>query len=143
MDTKKLQIQCTTVGSSQQWATDPSMIQVDLSIEFLRKVERCIAFMKTNGAHKVIISWAFGASLYSEFDGDGDLAKDPIMEGKDGKQYVKFDPKYKLDCVNAEICEDGDIRALFPFKHSSDELWCDVGNIKDLLVEAGCTAVIE
>ncbi len=139
-DNDVLAIRVTDVSSSQEWTTDPDMIEVRVHRGFLEKAERAVAFLRENDAHKVTVWFALG---YDFFENIENLADESEMEGKatvdgeDGIKYVEFEPEYRVDGCHAEIDYDGDIRAVFPFKHSDDNLWCAVGNLDELKAKMG------
>ncbi|MYM92647.1 hypothetical protein [Duganella vulcania] len=134
MHNEKLTVQSTDINSSQEWASDPNMIEVYITQSFLDKAEKCVGFMKENGVDKVTIWWAFGYELFENVNGvdEGDLKGQEIVKGENDEEYVTFDPEYCLEGCHAEIYQDGDIKALFPFKHTSESLWCGIGALNDL-----------
>lgn len=137
MSTNTIKVQIKDVSSNQNWASDPGMIEIEISAEFLQIAEKCVAFMAESGINYMGKWWAFDYTLYKIGE---DLADDEtdgkqVLIGKDGEEYIEFTPEYRLEGCNAKIFKDGDIRAVMPFKNSDsgEELWCDVGNIKDLM----------
>ena len=127
----EITVQVTEVHSNQEWATDPNMVEVSVGAAFLQLAEACVAFMQENDIDYMCKWWASGYTLYKVCD-DPDAEERPKIIGVDGQEYVEFQPEYRLNGCNANIYKDGDIRAILPFKHSENELWFEVGNIKDL-----------
>ena len=130
MQNKTITIECTDVISTQEWTSDPAMIAITLDLDFLRKAQECVTSMKAHGVDIMTIWWAFGYQLYAVFDKDDDSE---FIVGDDGIEYREFEPEYRLDGCHAQIFADGQIRALMPFKQTSDKVFVDVGKVDDLL----------
>lgn len=118
-------------------------IEICLSKAFLDKAGKCVAFMQENGVDKVTIWCAFGYKLYQ----DVETADEAEVSGKEvvkvgDNEYVEFEPEYRLDGCHAQIDKDGEIRATLPFKHTSDTMWCTVGDLKDLQRKFAPTAAV-
>lgn len=140
---KKLTVQSSYISSSQEWAKDPGMIEVYVSHAFLEKAEKCVAFMQENDVHKVTIWWAFGYTLYLEVEAldEDDLKGKEIVTDENGDEFVEFEPEYCIDGCHAEVYKDGRINAVFPFKHTSEHLWCAVGTLTDLKAKLAATPI--
>lgn len=137
-----ISVQISDVSSSQDWTVDPDMVEIEVGAAFLQKAESCIAFMQENDINYMGKWSAFGYTLYALAEDPEDDGQDkPMIIGQDGQQYVEFTPKYQLDGCTAKIYKDGDIQVVMPFKRTNDELWCDIGNIKDLKVMLRSEAV--
>lgn len=134
MSKKSLTIQNTNPRMDSEWASSPDMIEIYLTPEFLKKAEKCVAFMQENDIAKMIDWWAMNYELFDLVDDDTDLGGKDVIKGEDG-EYVVFDPEYQLDGCHAHIYKDGTIGACFPFKHTSDELYVTVGKLDDLKVK--------
>ena len=132
MSTSQLTVQTTDVISSQEWTSNPDMIEFYINKEFLEKAEKCVAFMQENDVHKCTILGALGFELFQTVDNLDDDLKGQEVVKCDGREYVVFEPEYMLEGCHAEIFKDGDIRAVFPFKDDNDNMWCDVGALQDL-----------
>lgn len=136
---KEIAVQVAGVSSSQEWTTDPDMVEVIVTDDLLLRAEKCIPFMLENDISYVCRWWSFGYTLYelAENMDDDDLKGKTIIQGIDGQSYVEFEPEYRLDGCHAKIFKDGCIRAVLPFKNTSDELWFDIGHISDLKQRMG------
>lgn len=129
MSEKNVTVQITDVNSTQDWTSDPDMIEIQVPAALLEKAERCVAFMTENGVDEVMIDSVLGYELYEVAD-DGD-PKDVII-GNDGQTYSVAEPEYTVMGCGAKIAQSGAIRAVMPFKHTGEELWCDIGTLDDL-----------
>lgn len=138
MSNQALTVQGTKISSSQEWTTDPDMIEFYVTPEFLKKAETCVAFMQKHDISKVVVWWAFGYELFQDVANvdEGDLAGKEMVKGGDG-EYVEFEPEYRLDGCHAQIFKDGEIRAALPFKNTADVLYCTVGSLSDLKSKMG------
>lgn len=131
-------IQSGDIHSTQEWTTDPDLIRVTVSPDFLRKAVQCVKFMGQSDVSQMSVSYAFAYTLYEDADGldDDELEGKPLFECE-GEQYVEFEPDYALDGCHAKIDHDGEILAVMPMKHVDGKLWCSLGYLKDLLPLAG------
>lgn len=136
---KEIAVQIAGVSSNQEWTTDPDMIEVVFGADLLERAEKSLAFMQENDINYVCRWWSFSYTLYelAENVSDDDLKDKTIIQGTDGQSYVEFEPEYRLDGCHAKIFKDGCIRAVLPFKNTSDELWFDIGHISDLKQRMG------
>ena len=129
-----IKLQITDITSDQEWATDPTMIEVGISAAMLKLAEDSVAFMKDHDID-CMVSWsALPVTLYALIDDmheDDVKGKQPIT-GEDGQEYVEFKPEYQLDGCSAKIFKDGAIQGVIPFKHSNEEVWFDIARIADL-----------
>lgn len=134
MSNEKLTVQVTDISSSQEWTSDPDMIEVYIDREFLEKAEKCVAFMQEHYVDKTTIWWGFGYNMFEKVEAidEDDLTDEEVVKDENDAEYVEFEPDYRLDGCHAEIYKDGEISAVFPFKHTSDTLWCTVGTLSDL-----------
>lgn len=110
------------------------MVDLLISASFLQKAQTYIDFMQDHDVNYMATPNAFSYSLMArveELDKDK-LADKSVVIGNDGKEYVEFDPEYRLDGCIAKIFKHGEIRAVIPFRDSAGELWFTVGNIKEL-----------
>ena len=141
----KLNVQNSDISSNQEWSADPDMIDVTVDEVLLQKAEKCVAFMQENDIDYMCCRGALGYTLYelAENLDDGDKDGKEIVNGHDGQAYVEFEPEYRLDGCHAKIYKDGDLQAVLPFKHTSDELWFTVGNVADLKLKIAAAAGAE
>lgn len=115
-------------GSTQEWTSDPEKVVISFPVSFVAKMEQAVAFMKANGFHKTVEWWAAGFTLLGYPDGGEE-------------DLVEFVPEYRLDGCHAEVYADGDVRFVFPFKHSNDEGWTDnYWKLDELRQQAGLTS---
>lgn len=130
----KVKIQVVGISSSQEWATDPDMVEIEFDLDFLKQAQTCVDFMQAIHADQINIWWRFGYTLYELVENieNTEIKNRAIVDGPNGKKFVEFSPKYSLDGCNAKIDKYGDIQASFPFKHTSDSMWCVVGKLADL-----------
>lgn len=144
-DIENLTVQMTEISSSQEWTTDPEMIEVYVNKGFLEKAEKCVAFMQEHDVNQVVIWGAFGHKMFENID---NLSEEDGLKGKiivkgmghlsgDVEEYVEFEPEYSVSGCHAKVDKDGEIHAVFPFKNSSDEVWCTIGALDDLKVRIG------
>lgn len=113
--------------------TDPDTIEVKADAALLQKAEKCVAFMQENEISDMCFQWEFGWTFFElavNLD-DEDKKGQKIVFRQDSQAYVEFEPKDCLD-GHAKVYKDGNIEALLPFKDSSNELWCSLGNVVDL-----------
>lgn len=121
-------VQITDINSTQEWTTDPNMIEVQLSAALLDKAGKCVAFMQEVGVTSMILDDGAGYDFFEVADDDSK----PVITGDDGTLYSSFEPEYSVAGCDVRINKSGEIRVIFPFKHTSDEMWCDVGMLEDL-----------
>lgn len=138
MSNQALTVQATEISSSQEWTTDPDMIEIYVTPEFLEKAEKCVAFMQENDISKMTDWHGFGYDLFQSVGNvdEDDLDGKPVVKGEND-EYVTFEPEYRLDGCHAQINKYGDISAAFPFKYTSGELCCSVGSLSDLKSKMG------
>lgn len=130
----KITIQVSKCESNQVWTSDPDMIEVTVSESFLKLAQTCIDFMQKNEVNYMCQWYTLGYKFFTESD-SGHNEGDVLGEDQrcvEGQIYDSFDPEYSVDGCHAIVYADGDIKALFPFKHSNEQLECKVGNIVDL-----------
>lgn len=114
--------------------TDPDTIEVKIDAALLQKAEKCVAFMQENDISYMCCQWVFGYTLFEladHLDGEDKMGKKIVIR-QDGQAYVEFEPEDRLDGCHVKFYKDGDIQAVLPFKDTSDELCCPVGNVIDL-----------
>ncbi len=133
---ENISVLSTDILSTQEWACDPDLIQIHFGKAFLEKARVCVDFMQSVGVHQVKIWFALSYDLFENIENVSDEGATAVIE-HDSHQYVAFEPEYRLDGCHAEIDRDGDIRAEFPFKNTSDKLWAGIGNLKDLEAKLG------
>jgi hypothetical protein len=144
-DIENLTVQMTEISSSQEWTTDPDMIEVYVNKGFLEKAEKCVAFMQEHDVNQVVIWWAFGHKMFENVENvspEDTLSGKTVVKGMnhlsgDVEEYVEFEPEYIVSGCHAKIDKDGEIHAVFPFKNSGDEVWCTVGGLGDLKAQMG------
>lgn len=131
----KVTIQVTNCESSQEWTSDPDMIEVHLTASFLQLAQKCIDFMKENEFNYMCKWFSLGYEFFANTNEDsvvGDVLDENQRNGNDGYIYEIFQPEYRVEGCHAKIFADGDIQAIFPFKNTSEELFCTIGNFNDL-----------
>jgi hypothetical protein len=128
---KTIAVQSTHISSTQEWTRDPDLIEIYVGKAILKKAQTCVDFMRDAEVDQVRVCFAFGYEIFQDIDNVIDEVASVAVE-HDGKEYVKFEPEYRLDGCHAQIDRDGDIRAEFTFKHTSDKLWAEIGNLKTL-----------
>lgn len=126
------------IYSNQEWTSDPDLIQIELKSSFVEKAEKCIAFMQEHDVAMVKLYGEFGYELFTEDDAEGEEGAIVV----DGEQYVPFEPEYRLSGCDTLIFKDGYIKASMPFKHTNEELWCELGRL-DRIKEKFSAAVEE
>lgn len=122
---EKIAVRTTDISSNQDWASDPDMIEVNMSQDFLDKAEKCVAFMQENDVSYVCMWYVLGYEFYelAENYTEPELEDKTLITGKDGKKYVEFETEYRVEGCHAKIYKDGVIQAVFPIKHSGDQVW--------------------
>ncbi|VVE16947.1 hypothetical protein [Pandoraea cepalis] len=128
---QNLTVPSTDISSTQEWTCDPDLIEIYIGSAFLEKAKVCVDFMQSQEVDQVKIWFAFGYEMFQDIDNviEEDVS---VAVNHNDHEYVKFEPEYRLDGCHAQIDRDGDVRAEFAFKHTSDKLWADIGNIKTL-----------
>lgn len=142
-DIENLTVQMTEISSSQEWTTDPEMIEVYVDKGFLEKAEKCVAFMQEHDVNQVVLWWSFDYKMFENIENVSerdDLTGKTVVKSMESgavAEYVEFEPEYRVSGCHAKIDKDGEIHAVFPFKNSGDEVWCTVGTLDDLKVKIG------
>jgi hypothetical protein len=121
--------QITDFLSTQEWTTDPDMIEVTINESFLDFAERAVEFMSAHDEHWPSVS-ARGPQ-WKLFE-----INDDKSEHKDGSaSYREMEPEYRLYYSTAVVNRDGHIEAEIYFKHSNDKFILDIGRLDSLREE--------
>ena len=135
----EIKIQINEVYSNQVWASDPDMVEVTITSAFLQSAEKHIAYMQEHELDYCSQWEAVGYTLFKLSHQPGTEAF-PTLIGRDGQDYEVFEPKYQLQGCAVKIFKNGNIHAVFPFKHTQEQLWFDVGDVKNLKFKQASTA---
>lgn len=130
MTTATLTHRVTECHSTQEWTTDPAMIEFYLTRRLLDSAAKAVAFMKDDDFDRVTISNACGYNTFQENEDEDDQLSERVTH--EGVDYIEFEPEYRLYGCDVAISRDGSLRAILPFKHTSDELWADLGSLDTL-----------
>lgn len=131
-------LRATDIHSSQVWTTDPDMIEFYLSTSFAATADKAIKLMHEANVDQVVKHWGFSFKTFQDAE---NLDEDEI-DGKEihvvgDKKYIEFTPEYTLSNWSAIIKKDGEIEAVFDFKHDDDQLWCDIGTLAEIKQQLG------
>lgn len=124
------------VSSTQEWATDPCMVELTIPESFLSYADACMEFMGRVQNADEINTWnGFDYALYQDAEcvDMNDFTPEDVRVGVlDGNKYVPFEPEYTLAGCDVRIDRHGEIKVDLPFKHTSEKVWFSIGNLADL-----------
>ena len=118
------------VYSTQEWTTDPDMVEVTIPSSFLPYAEACMDFMsKVENADEIKTWNSFDYELFQDAENDPDAEAMVVV---DGNEYAPFEPEYSLDGCDVIISRHGDIRVELPFKHTPEKVGFSLGKLDEL-----------
>ena len=127
-----IKIQKVEVYSTQEWTTDPDMVELTIPTSFIPYAEACMDFMsKVENADEVKTWRGFGYELYQDAENADDM-DDAAPVVVDGNEYVPFEPEYRLTGCDVRIDRYGDIKVELPFKHTPEKIWFSIGTLDEL-----------
>lgn len=134
---KAIVVYCDADNSIEGYPTPPDLIVVRLTQADLAKYERAVAALEEIGADKCTY-W---------YDGDYELylIKDEVTKDTKGSVYLcvtSCEGYYLLEPFENEdlrinssvvsVYKDGDLQIRLDIKHSSEEIWADIGKVEEL-----------
>lgn len=132
---KKITIRTTEISSTQEWTSDPDLVEFYVDAEFVTKAKKAIKFMHEVDVDFVCLWWAFGFETYREADFDDEPNDNDIEH--DAKRYTVFEPEYRISGCHAKVYKDGTLSAILEMKYTAEEVWCSIGKIADIESELG------
>ncbi len=121
MSNHPLELEVTDISDSLDGESCPDMIKFYIEKTFLVKAEKWLKFMNEEQIDVVTV-WSFSGGP------DFDMFK----ANEDGTGYETFEPSFRLDGHETRLYKDGDVKCKIFVKHSSETLWCTIGNIHDI-----------
>jgi hypothetical protein len=127
-----IKIQKVEVYSTQEWTTDPDMVELTVPASFIPYAEACLDFMSKVKNADEIKNWdGFDYELYQDAENADDTDDaDPVVV--DGNEYLPFEPEYSLAGCDVRIDRYGDIKVEMPFKHTAEKIWFSLGKLDEL-----------
>jgi hypothetical protein len=120
------------VHSTQDWADDPEVVELEIPESFLSYAEACLDFMRQVQNADEVKTWnGFDYKLFSS----AGLEHGALPEGcvtVEGEAYAPFEPEYSLDGCDVRVDRYGDIKVELPFKHTPEKISFSIGTLDEL-----------
>lgn len=116
-----LELEVTDISDSLINDSSPDMIKFYVEKTFLDKADKWLKFMNEEQID-VVTLWSFS----------GGPGFDLFKAKDDGNGYGTFEPSFRLDGYETRLYKDGDLKCKIFVKHSSETLWCTIGNVHDI-----------
>jgi hypothetical protein len=119
----------TTVARSNiEWASTPDYIRCNLTKGTLETAQMTAQFLEGVGYFKAENLYGIWCELLS-------INEDEVFEKSEDILFplVELEPEYSVSGASLIVYNDGDLKAVVHLKHSDEEIWAWVGNVKDLL----------
>lgn len=154
---QKLTVQVLNPESAQDWTTDPSMVEVYIGLETLARVVRAFKIVKQENLDEARIDIGVSYEVFdlaenqeinpefAQYDAIKRLfdleenqeinpeAPQVVSAGPDGKNYVVYEPEYRLSDAVLSVRQSGCVAVKIMFKDNRDYLYANLGPIDDLL----------
>lgn len=121
------QVTATILGddihSTQDWTRDPDAAWVGIPLSLWKQIPGHLSTMQKNRVASMTFSHRIGYEFYEACDEDDN----EIVLEHEGVEYSIFTPSYPIDSPDLVLSRDGELKVVFHFKHTPDELWFDIG----------------
>lgn len=130
-----LTIQALNPESAQDWTNDPYMVEVYLNVTTLSRVARTLKIVKQEDLDEARIDIGVSYEVFDLAENQEANPEDPqkTSEGPDFRDYVAFEPEYRLDNAILSVRQSGHLAVKIMFKDNRDYLYVSLGSIDELL----------
>ena len=134
-------VRATDIHSTQEWTSDPELVEVRLPLSVLATMNKAHAFVHDiKGVSADLVNEWFG---YAFFKSAEDLDEDDtatahstgtVVTPKD-LEYVPFTAEYEVCDTHLKVLKDGTVRAIWRISGGNEEVWAGLGALSALLAQ--------